>query len=240
MQLLLIEDDVNLGQLIARGLTAYGYSVLWECEGDAGYERAVQGCHDLIVLDLMLPGLSGLELLGAIREQRITCPVLILTAMGSVSDRVRGLDGGADDYLTKPFAFDELLARLRALVRRVCGIVPGAELSCGNLRMVPSQHTVHVRDRLVDVPPREFALLEYLLHNEGRTLTRSQILARVWADPESVRANVADATASRLRRRLADAGWNGSIRAVIGIGYRLMDRPQLAETRSAPALLKKG
>lgn len=221
MHLLLVEDDAALGQVVARGLEANGYRVQWERDGDAAYDRACSGAYDLMVLDVMLPGLGGLELLHALREAEVRTPVLVLTARGSVPDRVAGLDAGADDYLMKPFAFEELLARLRALLRRPPDAVRPEVLSAGNLRLQPADHTVTVRDRVLDVPPREFDLLEYLVRNAGQTLTRDQILDRIWGGVALPRANVADATASRLRRRLAAAGWDGTIAAVPGVGYRI-------------------
>jgi len=220
MNLLLVEDDEALGRLVARGLEANGYTVTWERDGDQAFLRASGGTFDIVVLDVMLPGLDGFSLLRELRQQGIATPVLVLTARGSVQDRVRGLDAGADDYLVKPFAFEELLARLRALSRRPAQTAQHPVLTCGNLTLAPLDHWVTIDGAVVDVPPREFALLEYLLRNQGQTVTRAQILERVWGDPESLRANVAEATISRLRRRLGDAGWNGSIVAVLGVGYR--------------------
>lgn len=221
MYLLLIEDDEVLGQVIARGLTANGYRVHWERDGDRAYDRACAGAFDVLVVDLMLPGLGGLDLLQSLRGAGVRTPALILTARTEVEDRVRGLDAGADDYLTKPFAFEELLARLRALLRRPADAWRPEALTVGNLRLHPADHLVAVGGRNVDVPPREFDLLEYMVRNCGQTLTRDQILERIWgATPP--RANVADATASRLRRRLAAAGWDGTIAAVQGLGYRIV------------------
>lgn len=222
MHLLLVEDDETLGALVARGLSANGYSVAWERDGDAGYDRACGGAHDVLIVDVMVPGLDGLGLVRALRHEGIHTPVLLLTARGSVADRVAGLDAGADDYLIKPFAFEELLARLRALLRRPPGPVRPGSLSCGNLSLAPRDHLVTVAGAAVEVPPREFDVLEYLVRNAGQTVSRAQILERVWGDPDARRANVAEATISRLRRRLGEAGWDGSIVAVTGVGYRLM------------------
>lgn len=224
MHLLLVEDDPALGSLVTRGLEANGYGVVWERDGDAGYERASSGAYDALVLDVMLPGLGGCDLLRGLRGLGVHTPVLMLTARGSVQDRVDGLDAGADDYLIKPFAFEELLARLRALLRRPRATWRADVLTAGNLRLNPSDHTVLVAGRQIDVPPREFDLLEYLVRNDGQTLTREQILERVWGDADAPRANVAEATASRLRRRLAAAGWDAAVVAVPGIGYRLAGR----------------
>lgn len=221
MHLLLVEDDEALGQVVARGLEANGYRVQWERDGDQAYDRACGGAYDLLILDVMLPGIDGLDLLRELRDAGTRTPALMLTARGSVEDRVEGLDAGADDYLVKPFAFEELLARIRALLRRPPDSWRSEVLTLGNLRLNPADHVVTVAGRAVDVPPREFDLLEYLARNAGQTLTRDQILERIWGAMTLPRANVADATASRLRRRLVAAGWDGTIAAVPGLGYRI-------------------
>jgi two-component system OmpR family response regulator len=220
VRVLLVEDDPILGELVQRGLEATGYQVAWEQDGDTGYERAATSSFDAIILDLMLPGIDGLSLLGGLRQAGVRTPVLCLTARGTVADRVAGLDAGADDYLTKPFAFEELMARLRALLRRPADLIVPEVLTCGSLRLWPADHRVAVDDTAVDVPPREFDLLEYLVRNRGRTLPRDLIADRIWGG-EGPRANVVDATVSRLRRRLGAAGWDGRITAVAGLGYRL-------------------
>jgi two-component system OmpR family response regulator len=220
VRVLLIEDDETLGELVRRGLAASGYQVAWERDGDGGYEQAATGSFDAVVLDLMLPGIDGLSLLQGLRQAGVRTPVLCLTARGTVGDRVAGLDAGADDYLTKPFAFEELTARLRALLRRPADLMVPEVLTCGTLRLWPADRRVAVGDRSVDVPPREFDLLEYLVRNRGRTLPRDLIAERIWGG-QGPRANVVDVTVSRLRRRLGATGWDGRITAVAGLGYRL-------------------
>jgi two-component system OmpR family response regulator len=220
VRVLLIEDDAVLGELVARGLEASGYQAAWERDGDAGYERAASGAFDAVVLDLMLPGLDGTSLLRGLRQAGIRTPVICLTARGTVADRVAGLDAGADDYMTKPFAFEELLARLRAILRRPADLIVPEVLACGSLRLWPADRRVAVAGAPLEVPPREFDLLEYLMRNRGRTLPRDLISERIW-DGEDPRANVVDATVSRLRRRLRAARWDGAIVAVAGLGYRL-------------------
>jgi two-component system OmpR family response regulator len=219
--LLLVEDDETLGDMVRRGLEASGYRVQWERDGDRAYDRACSGAHDALILDLMLPGIDGLTLLRALRGAGVRTPVLCLTARGAVDDRVAGLDAGADDYLTKPFVFEELLARLRAVLRRPRDVIVPEVLAAGSLRLWPADRQVMVAGRHLDVPGREFDLLEYLVRNSGRTLPRDLVLERLWGEGASPRANVVDVTVSRLRRRLAVAGWEGGIVAVAGLGYRL-------------------
>lgn len=229
MYLLLAEDDETLGHLVRRGLEASGYRVHWERAGGAAYDRACSGTYDALILDLTLPDMDGVTLLRALREAGVRTPVLCLTARNAVGDRVAGLDAGADDYLTKPFAFEELLARLRALLRRPADVVVPEVLVAGSLRLSPLERRVTVAGRPLDVPGREFDLLEYLLRNSGRTLPRELIADRIWGDDGSSRSNVVDVTVWRLRRRLAAAGWEGRILAVPGFGYRL------ATANAAPA-----
>jgi len=222
VHLLLVEDDEALGGVVRRGLEAHGYRVRWERDGTSAFDQAAGGTFDLVVLDIMLPDGSALELLRSLRQGGLRTPVLCLTARGSVEDRVAGLDAGADDYLVKPFAFAELLARLRALLRRPAFDQGAAALAAGNLSLDPPGHAVRVQGREIDVPPREFDLLEYLLRNAGSALSRDQIVERVWGPGAEPRGNVADATVSRLRRRLHAAAWDGAIAAVPGLGYRLL------------------
>jgi len=222
MHLLLIEDDEALGDVVRRGLEGYGYRVRWVRDGADAYDVASGGAFDAVILDLMLPNLDGLTLLRGLRDAGVRTPVLCLTARSTVADRVTGLEAGADDYLVKPFAFEELLARLRALLRRPQDLVVAESLASGPLRVEPAERHVTVAGRPVDVPPREFDLLEYLLRHAGRALPRDVILDRVWGAGEEPRANVVDATVSRLRRRLRAAGWTGQIVAVPGHGYRIV------------------
>ena len=220
MHLLLVEDDKALGDVVRRGLESYGYRVAWARDGDTAYDRACTGTYDALILDLMLPGLDGLELLRALRQAGVRTPALCLTARGRVDDRVAGLDAGADDYLVKPFVFEELLARLRALLRRPSDLIVPEVLTSGSLRLWPTDRQVTVADQVITVPLREFDLLEFLLRHPGRTLSREVIVERIWGSEAVPRANVVDATVSRLRRRLRRAGWDGRITAVPGLGYR--------------------
>ncbi len=221
MKLLLVEDDEILGDIVQRGLEASGYRVQWERDGDVAYDRACTGTHDAMILDLMLPGMDGLTLLRALRDVGLQTPVLCLTARGVVEDRVAGLEAGADDYLIKPFAFAELLARVRALLRRPAEVVASEALTAGTLRLFLTDRRVTVADLPLDVPGREFDLLEYLVRNSAQTLPRGLIAERVWGSDGETRSNVVDVTVWRLRRRLAGAGWKGQILSVPHLGYRL-------------------
>lgn len=220
LYLLLVEDDGTLGDMVRRGLEASGFRVHWERDGSTAYDRACSGTYDAMILDLMLPGVDGLTLLRALRDAGVRTPVLCLTARGAVDDRVAGLEAGADDYLSKPFAFAELLARTRALLRRPTDVVVPEVLTAGTLRLSLTDRRVTVTGRPLDVPGREFDVLEYLVRNGGLTLPRGLIAERVWGDGGH-RSNVVDVTIWRLRRRLATTDWEGQILAVPGLGYRL-------------------
>jgi DNA-binding response OmpR family regulator len=224
VRLLLVEDDDALGRVVRRGLEASGYEVQWVRDGDEAYDLACQGAFDAVILDLALPGSDGMSVLRALRGAGVQTPVLCLTARSTVRDRVAGLEAGADDYLIKPFAFEELLARIHALLRRPTDLVVPEALPAGALSVWPAERRVTVRGQDVTVPPRELDLLEYLLRHRGRVLSRELIADRIWGTV-TPRANVVDATVSRLRRRLAAAGWEGSIAAVPGVGYRLDGPP---------------
>lgn len=221
---LIVEDDEALGDMVRRGLEASGYTVRWERDGDAAYDAASGGAYDAVILDLMLPGTDGLTVLRALREAGVLTPVLCLTSRGETGDRVAGLDAGADDYLVKPFAFEELLARLRALMRRPGEVLVSDVLRLGALTVWPRERRAAVAGLGMEVPAREFDLLEYLVRHAGRTLARDLITERIWGSERPPRANVVDATISRLRRRLAAAGWEGHIVAVPTLGYRLEAR----------------
>jgi two-component system OmpR family response regulator len=222
VHVLLIEDDEALGDVVRRGLESYGYRVRWTKDGAEAYDVASAGAFDALILDLMLPNLDGLTLLRELRSIGVRTPVLCLTARSTVHDRVAGLDAGADDYLVKPFAFEELMARLRALLRRPQDVVVPETLTAGSLAVAPAERRVAVAGRGIDVPPREFEVLEYLLRHAGQLLSREIILDRVWGTADEPRANVVDVTVSRLRRRLRSAGWTGRIVPVSGYGYRLL------------------
>ncbi|MCL5734934.1 MAG: response regulator transcription factor [Actinobacteria bacterium] len=220
MRLLVVEDDAGIGRFLRQGLIEAGYEVDWERDGAQGLERAVSAVHDLLILDVLLPDLNGLELLSRLRSIGIKSPVLLLTALDTVDDRVRGLDSGADDYLVKPFAFAELLARVRALLRRPR---PEAEpiLSAGSIEMDVTRREVRESGRLVTLSRREFALLEYMLRHRGEVLTRTQIAERVWGFDFYHESNVVDVYIGYLRRKLGHDRNRAVIRTIRGMGFIL-------------------
>src|SRR5437764_8864692 len=180
MRILLVEDDAELASILREGLTEEGFQVVREGAFEPGKSRAILGAFDVIVLDVMLPGGDGFELCRTLRARGVATPVLMLTARDAVEDRVQGLDAGADDYLPKPFAFRELMARLRALARRQIEVREVDRLEAYGLELDLRRRRVQYDGRTIEVSPTEFALLEYLMRHEGRVLTQAQILDHVW------------------------------------------------------------
>jgi len=229
MDVLLVEDDPKISGFICAGLTEEGYAVEPVPDGLTGLRAGLERRHEVIVLDVMLPGKPGTQVLRELRSARVPTPVLLLTARDTLEDIVQGLDAGADDYLTKPFAFAELLARLRALLRRA-PTAAGAPLQCADLVLDPSTRTVTRAGRPVALTNREFTLLEYFLHNPGRVLTRAMIAAHVWGTPRPSDTNVIDVYVNYLRNKL-DAGQSVKLLHTIrGAGYILQ-----ADARAAAA-----
>jgi DNA-binding response OmpR family regulator len=220
MRLLLVEDDAGIGRFVRQGLAEAGYEIDWEPDGTRGLARALSGNHDLLILDVLLPGINGLELLAKARTAGVTCPVLLLTALDAVEDRVRGLDSGADDYLVKPFAFPELLARVRALLRRPQPEIQSM-LRVGSIEMDVLRREVRVGERLIPLSRREFALLEYMMRHPGEVLTRTQIAERVWGFDFYNESNVVDVYVGYLRRKLGHGPGSSVIRTLRGTGFVL-------------------
>ena len=221
MQLLLVEDDRDLRRFLSKAFREEGYGVVEAESGDQALERALHGAYHCIVLDVMLPGRDGFAVVAELRQRGVVTPVLLLTARDELESRVRGLEGGADDYLTKPFDLPELIARVHALIRRAELRHKDATLTVGGLTLDPLTRRVTQDGRVVDLSPREFALLEYLMRNAGRTVSRSRIAEAVWNykfDPET---NVVDVYVNYLRKKLSFAGHTPPIRTVRGTGYRL-------------------
>ena len=220
MRLLVVDDDPKLAGAVARGLRNEGHAVDVAADGDAALVRAAVWAYDAIILDVMLPGRDGIEVLRALRERGDWAPVLMLTARGGVPDRIRGLDTGADDYLVKPFSFAELSARLRALTRR--GPVDRAPvLAVGDLSLDPATRQVRRGGTEIGLSAREFALLETLMRHPGQVLDRLQLLDHVWDGEYENRSNVIDVYIRYLREKVDRPFGVESIETVRGAGYRL-------------------
>jgi DNA-binding response OmpR family regulator len=219
MRVLLVEDDRRLAESLRRSLIESRMAVDVAHDGEEALAAAGSTTYDVIVLDVMLPRLDGLEVTRSLRERRVDTPILMLTARDGVDDRVAGLDAGADDYLVKPFALREVVARLRALTRRH---VPNrkAQLRAGNLLLDTAAQILTVDDRAVDLTAKEFAILEYFLLNQGRLLTRSQILEHAWDYDFEGGRNLIEVYIGRLRKKLIEAGAGDPFVTVRGSGYR--------------------
>jgi DNA-binding response OmpR family regulator len=219
-RILIVEDEERLARLISRVLRDEGYAVEYTGDGRTGLSRALSEDFDLLMLDWMLPDRSGLQILRGLRAAEIGVPVLMLTARDQIEDRVEGLDAGADDYLPKPFAFPELLARVRALVRRPwTETSTGTALSAGDVTLDPVRHEVRRGGERVELTAKEFALLATLLQRPGQVFTRSVLLDTVWGGSPEVYANVVDLYVSYLRKKLDPGGEPSRIRTVRGVGY---------------------
>lgn len=220
MRILVVEDEPGILQFVRQGLGEAGYAVDAVGDGQVGLACALAAPYDVLIVDLMLPGLDGLRLLRALRQRRIAVPVLLLTARDTVEDRVAGLDAGADDYLVKPFAFPELLARVRALLRRP-PLQADPILRAGGLELDTARREVRRAGRAIDLSPREFALLEYLLRHPGQVLTRTQIAEHIWNFDFYSGSNVVDVYIGYLRRKVDRGTDRPLIHTVRGVGYRL-------------------
>lgn len=217
---LLVEDEPRMADAIRRVLVAEHYTVDLAEDGGSALQLAAQHAYDVVVLDRMLPDTSGMNVLKTLRSRRVATPVLMLTALSALEHRVEGLDAGADDYLPKPFAFSELLARLRALSRR-SPEVSSASLVAGAIVLDPVRHQVTVGDRSELLSAREYALLGYLIRHVGQVVTRQQILDSVWGAEPDVYSNVVDLYVHYLRRKLNALGQGSALRTVRGVGYAL-------------------
>jgi heavy metal response regulator len=220
MRLLIIEDEKKVARFIKKGLEEEGYAVDLAFDGEEGLAMVLDQVHDLIILDIALPKIDGLQVLKKMRERNIRTPVLLLTVRATIEDKVLGLDSGADDYLTKPFVFQELLARIRALLRRKPEAGPPL-LRVDNLVLDPARHLVTRGGEKIDLTSKEFALLEYLMRNAGRVLTRAMISEHVWDYDFDTETNVIDVYVNYLRRKIDSGGEKKLIHTVRGSGYVL-------------------
>lgn len=221
MRILIVEDDAETGQFVSRGLTEVGHSVSMATDGRDGLFQATDGSFDAIIVDRMIPGIDGLSLVKMLRANGQTTPVLMLTAVGGIADRVEGLEAGADDYLIKPFAFSELAARVSALGRRPVAQIESSKLTVGEIELDLHRRTVHRGGRRIILQPREFSLLAELMRNPHRVMTRTMLLERVWDFDFDPKTNIVETHLSRLRSKL-NAGFDkDAIETVRGAGYMI-------------------
>jgi DNA-binding response OmpR family regulator len=221
VRVLVVEDDRSLAEALRKGLSQEGHVVDVVHDGSEGLTVAESGVHDAVILDVMIPSMDGMALARRLREEDIHVPILMLTARDALPDRISGFHAGADDYLTKPFAFEELLVRLRAIARRGAAPIEEERLIIGDLVMDTRTREVTRAGKVIDLPPREYALLEFLMRHPGQALNRTIILDRVWEYGFDSFANVVDAAILRLRKAVDEGYDQQLIQTVRGVGYRI-------------------
>src|SRR5512139_565660 len=223
MRILVVEDDVKIASFIVKGLKAASYAVDHAADGERGLHLALTEPYDAAIIDIMLPKLDGLSLIEKIRKEKIQTPVIILSAKGSIDDRVKGLQTGSDDYLTKPFAFSELLARVQALIRRATGLSEPTRLAVGDLSMDLITREVTRGGRKIELQPLEVSLLEYLMRNAGRVVSKTMIMEHVWDYNFDPQTNVVESRICRLRDKVDRDSDKSLIHTVRGVGYVLKE-----------------
>ncbi len=223
MRILLVEDDLKIASFIIKGLKAAGFAVDHATDGEEGLHLALSEPYDTAIIDIMLPKRDGLSLIEKMRQEKINTPVMILSAKGSIDDRVKGLQTGSDDYLTKPFAFTELLARVQALIRRASGASEPTRLLVGDCTLDLISREVTRGSKRIELQPLEFSLLEYLMRNAGRVVSKTMIMEHVWDYHFDPQTNVVEARISRLRDKM-DKGFPAKlIHTIRGVGYVLKE-----------------
>jgi two-component system OmpR family response regulator len=229
MRILLVEDDIKIAAFIIKGCRSAGYAVDHASDGEEGLDLALTEPYDMAVIDIMLPKRDGLSLIKQLRKQKVNTPALILSAKGSVDDRVKGLETGADDYLTKPFAFSELLARVQALIRRASGVSDPTRLILGDLSVNLLTREVIREGKNIVLQPLEFSLLEYLMRHAGRIVSKTMIMEHVWDYHFDPQTNVVEARISRLRDKIDNGFEKKLIHTIRGVGYVLKETQSLLE-----------
>lgn len=223
MKILLIEDDQVIASFIEKGMKEAGFAIDHMSDGQMGLSSAINNTYDIAIIDLMLPKLDGLSIIGRIREKKINLPIIILSAKRSVDDRINGLQHGSDDYLTKPFSFSELLARVEALLRRSNNAVEPTSLTINDLSLDLLARTVIRDNKKIDLQPKEFALLEYLIRHTGHVVSKTMIMERVWNYDFDPGTNVVEARISKLREKVDKGFTTPLIHTVRGLGYILKE-----------------
>ncbi|MBI5605499.1 MAG: response regulator transcription factor [Deltaproteobacteria bacterium] len=223
MRILVVEDDVKIASFIIKGLKAAGYAVDHALDGESGLDMALTEPYDTAIIDIMLPKRDGLSLIETMRKEKVRTPVIILSARGSIDDRVKGLQIGSDDYLTKPFAFSELLARVQALIRRASGASEPTRLTVGDLSINLLTREVSRGGKKIDLQPIEFSLLEYLMRSAGRVVSKTMIMEHVWNYNFDPRTNVVEARICRLRDKIDRDSERKLIHTLRGVGYVLKE-----------------
>ena len=221
MRILVVEDDSKIASFVVNGLKQNGYAVDWARDGEAGFDQALTIAYDAAVLDLMLPKMDGLQVLAELRKKKLLTPVLILSAKASVDDRVKGLQAGGDDYLTKPFVFSELLARVQALVRRATHVAEPSSLSYADLTLDLLTHAVNRAGQKIELQSKEFSLLEMFMRSTERPITKAMILENIWDESFEPQTNVVDVLVHRLRNKIDRDFPVKLLQTLRGIGYVL-------------------
>lgn len=221
MNILLIEDDAQTAEFVAGAFRQYGYVTSHAADGEVGLSAALHGAHDAAVVDIMLPKLNGFELIRRVRQAGKALPIIVLSARGSVEDKVKGLEAGGDDYLAKPFSVTELIARVQALLRRAMRVGESTHLTVGDLEMDLVTHRVTRGGEPIDLQPLEYQLLEYLMRNKGRVVSRNTILERVWNYDFDPHTNVVESRVYHLREKIDRNASEKLLRTIRGFGYVL-------------------
>ncbi|MCM1226836.1 MAG: response regulator transcription factor [Clostridium sp.] len=221
MRILVVEDEEAIAEALAHILTKNKYIVDTSYDGEDGYDNALSGIYDIIILDIMLPGMNGLDILKGIRKEGIICPVLLLTAKDEISDKVKGLDLGADDYLTKPFAMEELLARVRSLSRRTDRAISDNTLKYADISLNIGTYELSCGENSFKLGLKEYSIMEYLLNNPGKVISKEMLIEKIWGYDSDAEYNNVEVYISFIRKKLRHIHSAATIKTVRGVGYRL-------------------